>query len=79
MLLQAIHAQIKGNRVKAAAMDDARARGFCGGRMLTNRLVHPAGLTRQIDVVRALFCALFDQLLSVELVGTNGGDDHFTV
>ena len=79
MLLQAIHTQIKGNGVKAAAMDDARARGFCGGGVLSNRLVHPAGFTRQVDVVRALFCALFDQLLSVELVGTNGSDDHFTV
>ena len=79
MLLQAIHTQIKGNRVKAAAVNDARARGFCGGRMLSNRLVHPAGFTRQIDVVGTLFCTLFDQLLSVELVGANGRDDHFTV
>ena len=47
--------------------------------MLSNRLVHPAGFTRQIDVVGTLFGTLFDQLLSVELVGANGRDDHFTV
>ena len=75
MFLQMENTEIKGNRIETAGVHDPRSRGFGGGTVSRDRLMHPAGLAREIDIVRARFRTLLYQFVTVELVGADRGDD----
>ena len=74
--LQIPGAQVRGNRIEAAARDDARARFPCGVLVLGDHLANPMRFAGEIAVVAPVRRAHLDQGVAEQRVGADGGNDH---